>query len=63
MVMQRARVVVGLWVAEICLNVCASDSTGTLVYLFSLVDLIFILNVHPLYWFVRGKPQLNLLLT
>ena len=45
------------------LNVCASESMSTWVYLFSLADLIFIMSVHPSYWLVRGKPPLNLLLT
>ena len=57
--MGRAGVVVvrgkGCW--NHSLHVCASDSTGTLVYLFSLADLIFIMSVHPLYWLVRGNPN------
>ena len=65
MVMGRAWVVVvvrskGCW--NHSLTVCASDSTGILVYLFSLADLIFTMSVHPSYWLVRGKPPLNLLL-
>ena len=64
MVMGRAWVVVmrskGCW--NHSLTVCASDSMGILVYLFSLADLIFTMSVHPSYWLVRGKPPLNLLL-
>ena len=65
MVMGRAWVVVvvrskGCW--NHSLTLCASDSMGIMVYLFSLADLIFTMSVHPSYWLVRGKPPLNLLL-
>ena len=45
------------------LSVYSSDSMGTLLYLFSLADLIFIIGVHPSYWLKRGKLPVNLLLT
>ena len=41
------------------LNVYSSDTSGTLLCLFSLADLIFIISVHPSYWLVRGKLPVN----
>ena len=35
----------------------------TLVYLFSLAELIFLMSVHPSYWLVTRKLLLKLLLT